>query len=958
MTQSIGPPSENGTSSWDEALSDSQVDLDELQQAALDIPDSEPLGEADDTNAQLTTAQSSSAAPIQQDVGRFQGSGPHGEFELQDWLRISNDSLGLASTATSAGFNVAKGVTGFSLFLAKRVTQLAVALPALIVDSASGAVPGSEQATFSALAHSSVGGFFDLISTLAVGGIDLGSALTSAGLGAASSGVEGIRRSLGSEVVKSLGQFVKLVQREWNAQGDDLPPGGIPGFGLTGVTRAIIVWICIQMVTQESYERKMLKELEEIDIVELRKQIEREQQQRHQQEGTDEPSAAARFSDVRITSSSEMSRDRGDVIGAEVGSSDGAPAVAAVSEDDTARPLSDKEALQGLLRYSSVVLAVYGGTALAWLGALPKENAEAARVARTQGSLPEASVTRPTSGRLDPGAPLPADGLTREQDEEQFLMAAAMMDLTESEREEQEQKFAKGAPRPKLNLAGSQVIFSAEDGDSSTQTLTNGAAPGTPSGSGTLVNPATTSANAEMAEGDRTGGGGASSYSYLDLLSGRHDEELFHKMSDVDPQHVRAGSYIRSADAPPEPPRDPSAIARPSQPRYYILTDHKAQKIVLVLRGSLTLGDIAADLTCESREFHFPDPSVWPPGKPRSAQPVQSAGVPFPASEASTSVQTSDDSQDIRPLVHEGMYETALAVGSPHAPVHRAVRLAMEASPSYSLDIAGHSLGGGVASILAILWANPATCLTTAASGLPPGRKLHAYCYACPATMSVELGASCEALITTYAYSYDLVCRLSLGSVLDIRNAAAWILWEDRQEQNRSSHNGPSSGFDPSNRSTPLRVPALIKRAFEHQSGRLDPEPGTAIEDDVKAQTEQDFLALRTTLEANMRNVELYPPGQILYLFKDGELLQSHFEQPGVPPVGGATTATTATTAATNSAVTKQQKAFVLRRRQQASGASTTVGKRENVFGQIIFSRRLLSSHMPQHYDLSLRGLE
>ncbi|CAO1618594.1 unnamed protein product [Parajaminaea phylloscopi] len=988
-------PSVEAPPSVEDSLSDPQIELDELQRAVLDIPDSE-ASESDEgglpedeasalqvaTDGTTTIGDPNRVQPQQQLTGPLQGSGINGEWELQDWLRVSNQSLGFASAATSAGFSVAKGVTGMSLFLAKRFTQLAVALPAMLVDSANGAVPGSEQATFSALAHSGVGGFFDLISTLALGGIDLGSSLTSAGLGAASSGVEGVRRALGSEVIKSLGQFVKLVQREWHAENDSLPPGGIPSFGLTGVTRAIIVWICIQMVTQESYERKMLKELEEVDVVALRKEIESDQEQRHRSEAEARSRTGAQLNRVRITSS-EHTTDRGDVIGAEVGSMS-APQPTSAQPVGTPRPFTDKEALAGLLRYSSLVLAVYGGTALAWLGALPKDDAEAARVAQDQGAiLPAATGASRRGGPLSDNAPLPSDGLTREQDEEQFLMAAAMMDLTESERETQEKEFSHRPPRPAIDRSTGHVIFSADEAEGQASNSQGAHASG-PS-------------EQHQVNGGETGATSSSTYTYLNLLSGRHDEELFHRVGNVDPQHVRPGSYEPVVGGPREPPRDREAVARPSQPRYYIVTDHKAQKVVLVLRGSLSLGDIAADLTCESREFHFPDPDSR--GSRKASKTDDVNVVPFPASEASTSLHSSKrqedtsatamgSDEDIKPLVHEGMYETALAVGSPHAPVHRAVRLALQASPNYALDIAGHSLGAGVASILAILWANPATCLTTAASGLPPGHRVHAYCYACPATMSKELGGRCEALITTYTYSYDLVCRLSLGSILDIRNAAAWILWEDRQEQARAAQSAQSGtngrgaaggGFDPGNRSTPLRVPALMRRAFEHQSGRLDPEVdkqgNVAEDDDIKAQTEQDFLALRTTLEANMRNVELYPPGQVLYLFKAGELLQTHFGGPTAPrqppTASDADTAASAppsdtaappasrkrASARAAGGVTDRQRAFVLRR-GSGGGGGNTVGKRENVFGQIIFSRRLLSSHMPQHYDAALRGLE
>lgn len=901
----------------EESVSDTNLELEELERAVESLPSSDAGSVAESASVAAGSpppSVPSALAPAAVNTSGIQIDGPdpnQGPWQLEDWLRVSGQSLGVATTATSTGFNLARGATAISLTIAKRLAQVAVALPAMAIDSVNGTVPGDRSgATASALAHQSVGGLFDLISTLALGGIDLGSALTTAGLGAATTGVEGIRRTLGSEVVKSLGQFVKLVQREWNADNDSLPPGGLPPFGLTGVTRALTAWICIQMVTHKEYEKKMLKELEEFDIDALREEIEREHKE-------DRKHGVGGLSTVTITS--ENTEKEGDVIGAEVGQRQGPQQRRAIeappnSTAQAAAPLSEKEAMKGLMRYSSLVLAVYGGVALAWLGSLPKDEMQ-------DGTPSQVATT----------TPLPADGLTREQDEEQFLLAASMMDLTEQERDEAEaeatsQKLT-GRGQSQRRMPGflhgdgdspGEVLFSAEpeEGGEGTVVPSNSnssgsaIAPGTPAGRANASSATTTSSSATGIRPTQT----ASTYSYLNLISGQHDEELFHRVGNLARENVQAGSYDEYPHhhVPAPPARE--GVARPSQPRYYIVTDHSAQKVILVLRGSLTLGDIATDLTCESREFYFPDPES------RAGTQKSTFSVPFPADEASTSTRQSEETETETPLVHEGMYETALAVGSPHRPVHRAVRLALESQPGYNLDIAGHSLGAGVASLLAILWANPETTQTTIASGLPINRTVHAYCYACPCTMSSSLSRRCASLITTYAYSYDLVCRLSLGSIQDIRNASAWILWEDRQQQQQQHSSSSSGAFS-------TRVPKLLTKAFEHQSGRMDADL------ESKQALEQDFLALRRTLEANMTNVELYPPGQVLYLFHPTDL----------------------STSTSDNTTTNKTRAFTLKKSPNGTGS---VGKVENTFGQIIFSRRLLSCHMPSVYDKALRGVD
>lgn len=991
----------------DDALADTQPGLDELERAVEELPKA-----ADEVHAepeQAVTRVKEAAPPVPTQSANSAQLTQYPTWQLGDWLRVSGQGLGAASTATSAGFSFARGATSLSLNIAKRLTQAAVAIPAMAIDSASGSVPTGENATVTTFAHKSVGGLFDRISTLALGGIDIGSALTTAGLGAAATGMEGVHRSLGSEVVKSAGQFVRLVQRTWNESNDSLPPGGIPGFGLTGVTRALIAWICIQMVTRADYEKQMLQELEEFDLAGLRNEIEQEQKVEREQRG-------GGVSQVRITS--EDSGQGGDVIGAEIGRQRPTlqePATSGSSTEEEARPLSNKAAVQGLLRYSDLVLAVYGGTALAWLGVLPKDDATPAQ------GPPATSRDRGTGLRDD--GPVPPDGLTREQDEDQFLRAAAMMDLPEDERIETAKTLrtshVPGGFSHSWNEAGArEVIFTADpEEDSAASSVSE-----TPADDESITSEAPPSSDKPK-------------YTYMTLLSGQHDEDLFHRVGRVSKEHTQAGSYDEHpGHAAPTPSQDTAAISQLCQPRYYVVTDHTTRKIVLVLRGSMTLGEIFTDLTCESRRFEFPQEKEDAARRREAAQASK-------MSEEGSSPIVSDDEDDQVDLVHEGMYEAACGLGAPGRPVHRAVHSALAAQPGYNLDIIGHSLGAGVASILAILWADPRTTLTTPASGLPAGRKLHAYCYACPCTMSAALGTRCANLITTYALSYDLVCRLSLGSVKDIRNACAWILYEDKQQAQAQRRPGVGAtaaeegvGFDPKDRSTPLRITTLLTRAFEHQAGRLDdteeeeasddgetaaqPEPVTPSslslasssssdtdDDDAdtiageseadanadavslaptfdttfttstsnttssadtaakmhteappapprpskKRQVEQDFLALRRTLEANMLNVELYPPGQIIYLFRGGDLITD-------APAGAGEMPPPSSDAANNPRDPRRKvpRAFTLR--APTPGSVRKGGRVEKVFAQIQFSKGLLSTHMPHAYGQVLKA--
>lgn len=73
------------------------------------------------------------------------------------------------------------------------------------------------------------------------------------------------------------------------------------------------------------------------------------------------------------------------------------------------------------------------------------------------------------------------------------------------------------------------------------------------------------------------------------------------------------------------------------------------------------------------------------------------------------------------------------------------------------------------------MWADPKTCKTVRSSGLPVGRRVSVYCFAPPCITDPNLSHLSSKLIVSFVYSHDVVSRLSLGSVRDIKNAAMWL---------------------------------------------------------------------------------------------------------------------------------------------------------------------------------------
>lgn len=128
-----------------------------------------------------------------------------------------------------------------------------------------------------------------------------------------------------------------------------------------------------------------------------------------------------------------------------------------------------------------------------------------------------------------------------------------------------------------------------------------------------------------------------------------------------------------------------------------------------------------------------------------------------------------------------------------------------------ALVLCGHSLGAGVAALLALvslfpcpsmnafamfsahracyqMWATPETCLTHKASGLPVGRRVSSYCFAPPCVVSPRLSAKAAAsgLIISFVYGHDIVSRLSLGSVRDLTRGAVWLCAAENRDETRS----------------------------------------------------------------------------------------------------------------------------------------------------------------------------
>jgi pimeloyl-ACP methyl ester carboxylesterase len=192
---------------------------------------------------------------------------------------------------------------------------------------------------------------------------------------------------------------------------------------------------------------------------------------------------------------------------------------------------------------------------------------------------------------------------------------------------------------------------------------------------------------------------------------------------------------------------------------HYLFLDHESKAVVLALRGTWGFEDVLTDMTCAYDDLEWQG-RTW--------------------------------------KVHKGMHASAkhLLMGGGRR-VMITIRAALEEFPDYGVVLCGHSLGGGVAALLATMISEPThetslVSFTTASRSdrqvvsngtetaddnysayyLPPGRPIHVYAYGPPATMSPFLRRATRGLVTTIVNGQDVVPCLSLGILHDMHTTS------------------------------------------------------------------------------------------------------------------------------------------------------------------------------------------
>ena len=189
-------------------------------------------------------------------------------------------------------------------------------------------------------------------------------------------------------------------------------------------------------------------------------------------------------------------------------------------------------------------------------------------------------------------------------------------------------------------------------------------------------------------------------------------------------QSSRTGSHpIHIVDETLNSLKQDSKISEMGPVVYYISVDHENECVVVTLRGTMGLSDALTDFTCEYTTYNGFN-------------------------------------------VHKGMMACAQKL---ETLIEKDVVDALAMNKDYSLVLTGHSLGGGIAGMMSILWSDVIDNKSSVIRLKDKKTPIKCYAYGIPCIMDQALSIKCQYLITSVVHNSDLVPTLSLGLVQDLK---------------------------------------------------------------------------------------------------------------------------------------------------------------------------------------------
>ncbi|OQU93858.1 hypothetical protein CLAIMM_00315 [Cladophialophora immunda] len=402
----------------------------------------------------------------------------------------------------------------------------------------------------------------------------------------------------------------------------------------------------------------------------------------------------------------------------------------------------------------------------------------------------------------------------------------------------------------------------------------------------------------------------------LMTLDVHHEHSSFSSHTGLPPDTILLSSFFDPQGVTGNTDWSPSAI---SPLIHFISIDDDSKAVVLTCRGTLGFEDVLTDMTCDY------DDLLW---------------------------------QGQWYKVHKGIHASARRLlGGSGSRIMATIRATLEQYPDYGLILCGHSLGGAVAAILAILIAEPSfdesktsfvtgnrpkllTHQTTNESftsyvppiSLPAGRPIHVYAYGTPACMSELLRVATRGLITTVVNHADIVPCLSLGILHDFRTVALHLKHDTTDALGALKTRVWS------------RLKSAVKSAFYNNP--KGPPPPENIAGDGLGEDTWAWSALKI-LRAAMVNDKLVPPGEVFVV-----------ETTRVFDRLDPDVAREAVFGPDDSKDDRTEKLYRALGRPATRVQFKLVRDVERRFGELRFGRDMFGHHSPGRYEASLAALD
>lgn len=375
-----------------------------------------------------------------------------------------------------------------------------------------------------------------------------------------------------------------------------------------------------------------------------------------------------------------------------------------------------------------------------------------------------------------------------------------------------------------------------------------------------------------------------------------HEHHSFSSHTQLPPDTILLSSFVD-----PEGGTDSSGHTGTGVPMVHFVTlDHDSKAVVLTCRGTLGFEDVLTDMTCDYDDLEYNGASY---------------------------------------KVHMGIHASARRLLSSR--VFLTIKAALEEFPDYGLVLCGHSLGGGVTALLAIMISEAShigTSFVTSSSPsygqpqllgassndathqqptLPSGRPIHVYAYGPPSTISPSLRLATRGLITTIVNGQDLVPHLSLGILHDLQAVALAFKTDDSGAKGE-----------------------VRKRVWDGLCGTMRDkwnQNGFGNTPQKEEDDEWAHSALKT-LRASMLSAKLLPPGEVFVVESMPVLRRDAFTNisEGMKAAGS-----------TGGALGRPATRSVLRYVRDVEGR----------FSELRFGGSMLLDHNPGRYEASLGAL-